>query len=99
MNRSEDQVARLGCPDGRLEGFLVTHLAHQHYVGILSDQGPQCLVEVEAVDADLSLVDRGLDFSLKMYSIGSSIVTMWQRLTFIDVLQHGGDRRALAAIP
>lgn len=34
--------------------------------------------------------------SSKMYSIGSSMVTMWTLLRLVHVVEHGGDRRGLA---
>ncbi len=95
MDRSEDEVSRLGGANRRLEGLLVPHFADEHDVRILADQGTQGLVEVQAVDADLSLVDAGLVVLEDVLDriLDRDDVTP---LAHVHVLEHRCDRGALA---
>ena len=54
---AEHQVAGFGRGDGRLDGFQVTHLAHQDAVGVLPQGATQGLGEAGHVGVHLALVD------------------------------------------
>ena len=95
MDCSVDQVAGLRGIDAGLEGLLVAHLAHEHDVRVLADQGAQRDLEVQAVDADLTLVHRRL-------FVGEDVLDrVFDRddvdgLALVHVVEHGGDGGGLA---
>ena len=57
MQGAEDQVARLGGSDGRLDGVLVAHLTDENDVRVLTKAGAQTVGEAAGVLAHLALVD------------------------------------------
>ena len=57
---AEDQVARLGGGNGRLDGVPVAHLADEDHVGVLTQAGPQALGKAGGVLPHLPLVDGAL---------------------------------------
>jgi hypothetical protein len=88
-------VARLGCAHGGLERLVVAHLADERDVGVLADQRAQRVVEVDAVDADLALVDGCL---VVLEDVLDRVLDRddVHLLALVDVLQHRGDGRRLA---
>ena len=95
MNRSEYEVTGFSGADRGFERFVVTHLADQHHVRILSHQCAQGFVEVNAVDADLALIDG------RLVVLEDVLDRIFDRhdvnaLAFIDVLQHRRDGGRLA---
>src|SRR5882757_1429373 len=52
----DDQVARFGGGDRRLEGFLVAHFTDQDDVGVLAQDGLDRQLEARHVEADLALL-------------------------------------------
>ena len=95
VDRAEHQVPRLGRVHGRAERLAVAHLAHQDDVRVLPHGVLERHVPVDHVDADLALVDdrlvvleREFDRVLDRDDV--------QPLALVHVLEHRGDRRALA---
>jgi len=77
MHGAEHQVAGLGRVQSGHEGFGVAHLADQHDVGVLAHEVLERLLEVfTSTPTSRWLISAFL--SVKRYSIGSSMVTMWQ---------------------
>src|SRR5262245_28383364 len=60
VQRGEDDVARFGRLDGRVDRGQVAHFADQHDVGVHTQGTADGLGEVGHVHADLALVDRTL---------------------------------------
>jgi hypothetical protein len=90
-----DQVAGLGGVEGGLEGLVVAHLADQHDVRVFTHERAEGDLEVQAVDADLALVDRRLlvgEDVLDRVLDGDDV----HGLALVHVVEHGGDRRGLA---
>ncbi len=92
----EHNMAGFGRSNSGLECLFVPHLAHEDNIGIFSNERPQCLIEIQAVDTDFALIDRRLDFGedvldrvFDRHDVAPS--------SFIDVLEHGGDGCTLAA--
>jgi hypothetical protein len=78
-----------------LDGLQVAHFADQDHVGVLPQRRLERLGEGERVDADLALVDDAplvadeeLDGILDRHDVAS--------LVGVDVVDHGGERGALA---
>ena len=96
VDRAEDQVARLGRVHGRLEGLAVTHFADQDDVGILPHgvlqrRCPQSITSMPTsrwLMRHLSSVNDELDRVFDREDV--------QPLALVDVVEHRGDRRALA---
>ena len=96
VDRAEDQVAGLGRVHGGVERLAVAHLADQDDVGVLPHGVLQRRVPVDDVDADLALIDDALivlegefDRVLDRDDVAA--------LALVDVLEHRGDGRGLAA--
>ncbi len=58
MQCTEDDVARFGGTDGRLDRFQVSHFTNQDTVGILSESATYSLGETGDVDSYFALIDR-----------------------------------------
>ena len=81
---------------GRFKGLGVTHLAHQHDVGILADGVLQGDLEILHVQPHLTLVDQTLIGRKNKFNRvlnGQDVFA----IIVVDPVQHGRDRRALAA--
>ena len=94
MDRSEDEVARFGGVQCGFERLGITHFTDQHDVRVFTDKGTKTGLEVQHVDADFTLVNRGLlvfedvlDRIFERHDVDA--------LAIVDVVEHRGDRRRL----
>ena len=96
VQRREHEVAGLGREQRRLDRLEVAHFADQDDVGVLPQRAAQRVGERLRVDE----ISRWLTIdwlSRCRYSIGSSTVMMCAGARGVDVVDHRGQRRALAA--
>ena len=93
---AEDEVARLGGQQGRIDGVQVAHLAHQDDVGVLAEAGAQAPREGRDVHPDLPLADGAL---LVLVEVLDGVLDGDDVLPAVgvDVVEHGGQRGRLAA--
>ena len=96
VNRPKYHVSGLSSANGCFKCFFVTHFAYEHDIWIFSYQCAKCFVEVEAVNAHFSLIDRRLGLGEDVFD------RIFDRhdvasFAFVHVLQHGRDRCALSA--
>ena len=52
MHSAEDKVARLGCPNGRLDCLEVTQLTDKNNIGVLPQHTPEGLGKTRNIDPD-----------------------------------------------
>ena len=96
VNGAEHQVAGFGGVDGGLERVAVAHFADEDDVGVLAHGVLEGRVPVGHVEADFALVDDGFlvgEHELDRVFDGQNV----QRFALVDVVEHRGDGRALAA--
>jgi hypothetical protein len=96
VQRREHEVPRLGGEERRFDGLVIAHLADQDDVRILPQRAPQRVRERLRVDVHLPLVHNRmvipvqvLDRVLHRHDV--------RRARGVDVVDHRGERRALAA--
>ena len=96
MQRGQHQVARLGGSQGQGYRLQVSHLAHEDDVGVLAQHVLQGSGEGHGVGAQLPLRNQALlvlmdelDWVLDGHDVSL--------LTLVEVADHGGQRRRLAA--
>ena len=94
VNRSKDKMPRFGSAHGCLEGFVVAHLTDKADVRVFAHEGAKCVIEVCAVDADFTLIDRGFHIREDVFDRifnGDNV----HLLALVHILQHRSDRGAL----
>ncbi len=95
MNRSEYQVPRFGGVNRGFESFAVSHLTHQHDVGVFSHRVFHGHVEVDHVLPDLALIDQTLvgrvDELDRVFDRQNVLVHV-----AVDPVEHRRNRRALS---
>ena len=82
--------------DGGQHGLPVPQLPDQDTIGVLSYDESKCIAEVRYINADLTLRDNALlrlEPELDGVFNGNDVHAAIR----VDVVQHGGERRALAA--
>src|SRR6476646_2603832 len=96
MESGEDEVTGFSGVERRFDGLVVAHLADEDDVGILTEGTPQGLGERGRIDRDLALVHDGLIVPMEILDriLDRHDVRRARR---VDVIDHRGERRALAA--
>ena len=96
VKSGKDEVSGLRRVHREFNRFGIPHLAHQDDVGILSEDAPEGLLERLHVASELALVDRAhlvrvdkLDGVLNRDDVDG--------LGLVEMLDHRGERRGLAA--
>ena len=92
----EDQVAGFGDGEGEADRVEVAHLADEHDVGVLAQRRAQRVAGNEAVSVPTSRWLTADRLCRCTYSIGSSIVMMWQARFGVDPVDHRGQGRRFA---
>ena len=88
-------MARFRGVHGGLEGFDIAQLADQDDVGVLPHRVLERLVPVPGVQADFTLID--ISFLVREHEFDGVLDREnVQGLALIDVIDHGGNSRALA---
>src|SRR5262249_29122429 len=95
VDGAEYQVAGLGGVDAGFEGVAGAQLADQDDVRVLPHRVLQGLVPVHDVQADLTLVDVGFLVGEHEFNRVFHREDV-ERFTFVDVIEHRGNRRAFA---
>ena len=87
-------MTRFSGAHGGFKRFIVTHFTHQRDVRVFTNQRAQCIIEIDAINADFALIDGGLvilkDVLNRIFN-GHDV----HLAALVDVLQHGGDRSGL----
>ena len=94
VDGSKHQVAGFGSTHGGFKRFVVAHFTHQRDIRIFTNQRAQCIIEIDAINADFALIDGGfvvLEDVLDRIFNGHDV----HLAAFVDVLQHGRDRSGL----
>jgi len=92
----EDHVAGFGGEQRRFDGLAVAHFADQDHVRVLTQGAAQRVGEALGVDVDLALGDDALLVAVEELDgvlDGDDVVG----LVLVDVVDHRGQRRRLAA--
>ena len=96
VQRREHEVSGLGGEQRRFDRFEVAHLADEDDVGILAQRAAQRVRERRRVDRDLALVDDRLVVAVQVLDRVLDRHDV-RRARRVDVVDHRGQRRALAA--
>ena len=89
VERPEGQVAGFGGGQGGLDGLQVPHLADQHFVGILAEDGFQGGLEGVCIGVQFPLVHHTLFVLMDVLDgvfNGNDVL----RLLPVDLVDHGG---------
>src|SRR5437667_2353796 len=95
MQGAEHEVSGLGAGQRQADRLEIAHLADQDDVRILAQRAAQSVGERQRVRSDLALVDQAflrLVNELDRVLDGEDVAL----LVFVDLVDHGGERRGLA---
>ncbi len=92
MQRTEGEMASFRDCQSGLYGFQVPHFADEHYVRVLTQNGPQGMVEALRVLMDLPLIyDAGFVLMRELYRVlyGDNVLPP----VCVDLVDHRGQSR------
>ena len=96
MERREGQMARLRDTKRGFDSLEVTHLTDEHDVGIFTQCGAKRVRETVGIRVNLPLVHQALLMIVEILNRildGDDVL----RPLFVDLVEHGRERRGLAA--
>ena len=88
MDGAKDEVSGFGGADGGFEGFLIAHFADEYDIGVFTDECAEGIVEIDAIDTDLTLVDECFGILEDVFD-GIFDGDDMNGFSLVDVLEHG----------